>query len=69
MFGKTEKKPELPEKRYVMKEMQYVYGDVGVILFVDTQTGVNYMMSTKGSEMTVALNSDGEPLIDEDYLN
>ena len=71
MFGKNEKKhleeDKKPKPRYIMKEMQYIYGDLGVVLFVDTQTGVNYMMSTKGGELTVAVDEDGEPIVDEGY--
>lgn len=71
MFGKTEKKidDDKPKDRFLKKEVQYIYGAMGVVVFVDTLTGVNYMMSIEGSEPVVMLDSDGKPLIDEEYAH
>ena len=61
MFGKEKK-----EKRFVIKEEQSLgFGGV-VYIVVDTQTGVNYLMTagTGLNGMTPLLDSDGKVVVD-----
>ena len=60
MFGKEKK-----EKRFVIKEEQSL-GFGAVYIVVDTQTGVNYLMTagTGLNGMTPLLDSDGKVVVD-----
>lgn len=60
MFGKEKK-----EKRFVIKEEQAL-GFGSVCIVVDTQTGVNYLMTvgTGTNAMTPLLGSDGKVVVD-----
>lgn len=62
MCGKEEK-----EKRFIIKEEQSLGFCVGVLyIVVDTQTGVNYLMSVGNSvkAMTPLLDSEGKVVVD-----
>ncbi len=64
MFGKDKK-----ESRFVIKEKEeqaFGFNFITVCIVVDTQTGVNYLMTvgTGLNAMTPLLDSDGKVLID-----
>ena len=57
MFGKDKK-----EKRFVIKEDQ-ILGFGAIHIVVDTNTGVNYLMTQNG--VTPLLDSDGKVIVDK----
>ncbi|WP_075980175.1 DUF6440 family protein [Bacillus massilinigeriensis] len=61
MFGKEKK-----EKRFIIKEEQSL-GIGAVYVVVDTQTGVNYLMTIGAGQngVTPLLDSDGNVLVDK----
>jgi len=61
MFGKEKK-----EKRFVIQEEQSI-GFGALYIFVDTQTGVNYLMTvgTGQNGITPLLDSDGNVIVDK----
>lgn len=63
---------EKKEKRFIVKEqcdLGLGFGTVEII--VDTQTGVNYLASiVMGiNSITPLLDSDGNVIVDEEYIN
>jgi hypothetical protein len=69
MFGKNEeksydekpKKKEKPKPRFIIKNDEYV-GLVHLTVIVDTQTGVNYLVSD--GNITELKGADGKTVID-----
>ena len=50
----------------------YTQGSVSVAeVWVDRETGVNYLFCSEGSGggLTVLVDKDGKPIVSEDYIN
>ncbi|WBW97063.1 DUF6440 family protein [Oceanirhabdus sp. W0125-5] len=61
MFGKEKK-----EKRFVIKEEHLLGVGVGIYIVIDTQTGVNYLMTagTGENSITPLLDSERKVVVD-----
>lgn len=68
MFGIKQPDAE-KEKRFAEKERQLIGGCKEIVVFVDTQTGVQYMTTTSSATgITMMRDSDGSPLTDDSYI-
>lgn len=70
MFNRENK--EKKEKRFIVKEQCSLGLGYGVVeIIVDTQTGVNYLASfgIDINNITPLLDSDGNVIVDEEYIN
>jgi len=64
--GKNERSYETMSKRFILKSKQHLSGGI-IKIVVDTETGVNYLM-TSGiglNGMTPLLDKDGKVVIDK----